>query len=116
MIPKQTQPESISPRAIEIYDEVMESIGMPELKMENADKLDEEIPGESAIDKAARLERYDAAFSEAERILDMRKLGHEVNVREMVAKKRAASQQKEVAEKTEQLETIEDQLDSQIEE
>src|SRR3989344_2093093 len=53
-----------------LYDFLMKGIE-PDLVTENLETIDAKYPHESAIDHDARMERYDRAFDEFDRVIDL---------------------------------------------
>lgn len=107
-----TQNQTIDARAKEIFDELMEELGAPELKTDNIDQLESQFSGESIIDRDARQEHYEAVLEEANRIMELRKLGHEFDVREVGKIVREKALKKEQSEVSAEVESVEEQLDS----
>ncbi len=101
-----------SERARKIYDDLMEHLGVPELKLDSIDTVEEQHQDESPIDRAARLEKYDAALKEAERLFGMQQLGHEINAHAFFAEQKKKLAQQESADKQEEVSDAEQQLDS----
>lgn len=101
-----------SERGKQIYDDLMEHLGVPELKLDSIDTVEEQYRDESPIDRAARMEKYEAAMAEAGRLLDLQKLGQEINAHEILAaQKNKLAAQESAAKKTE-LQDVEEELDS----
>ncbi len=103
---------SIAERGAQIYDELMEYLGASELKIENIDTLEEKYADDTPLDRADRLERYEAIFTEAKRLLDLRQLGQEIDMHKYLKEKRAEVLEKETIERSEDITEAESQLES----
>ncbi|MAE68186.1 hypothetical protein CL635_00020 [bacterium] len=103
---------SIEERGAQIYDELMDYLGAPELKTANLASLKEEHEGESPIDQAARFEKYDAVFAEAERLIELRKLGQDIAIHDFLNDKRSEVLEHEAGERDEDVSKAEQELES----
>ena len=98
-----------------LYDSIMARLE-PDLTSENIDTLDEKYAGESETEYELRMERYEAAFEECDRILTMMDDGMVLAAREVQEQKHKKMLKKEAAEKAEDVSEAEAKLDSLDEE
>ncbi|MCB9808660.1 hypothetical protein H6770_05420 [Candidatus Peribacteria bacterium] len=106
-----TQNQTISAEGREIYDELMQSIGVPELKLGAIDKLEEQFTGDSPIDSAARIEKYTAAFAEVVRLMDLRGIGQDHIARNIAHQQKEKVRHMEHQERQEEVEAAEKGLE-----
>lgn len=101
----------IQKRGKEIYDELMEFLGVPELKTDSIDGVEQQLATLSSIDRAAKEEQYTAALEEANRILELEALGIEYAKQAGVKEARKKAKYKEEKAQGIDVESVEEKLD-----
>lgn len=103
------QTPEVDSRGVELYDSIMEHINT-DLLSANLDAVDQKRPGESDEDFEIRMEEYNNAFEEFERIASMMEEGQAIKARRAKQQKRFGLFAKESAEQSEDVASAEEKL------